>query len=184
MKLIVGLGNPEAKYSHTRHNVGWRMLDAYAKEQGVAFQPKDKFKGLIAEATLGNEKVLLLKPTTYYNEGGEAARACADFYKIAPEDVLVIHDELALPLGTIRTRLDGSDAGNNGVKSVTQHLGPNTARVRIGVYSQLRDQIDDVNFVLGTFSREEDAALGELEVTVARIIDSFVAGSFHVTTHA
>lgn len=183
MKLIIGLGNPEEKYKNTRHNVGFRMLDAFAKEKGIKWQARDKFKASVAELTHEGEKVILAKPTTYYNLSGEAGRAIADFYKIAPEDILIIHDELALPFGTIRTRIGGSDAGNNGIKSLNQHLGPNTARIRIGVYNDLRDRIDDADFVLGNFTSDEDKILSELKPKVVSIIDDFIADKFNVTSH-
>ena len=108
MKLIIGLGNPEPRYDLTRHNVGFFALDRLADLAGLTFAPKSKFKADMAEFSIGNEKILLAKPTTYYNESGQAARAICDFYKIAPDDVLVIHDELSLPFGTIRTRTGGS----------------------------------------------------------------------------
>lgn len=184
MKLIIGLGNPEERYKNTRHNVGFRVLDEYAKEKGIEFQPKDKFRAHVAEFTIDGEKVILAKPVTYYNLTGESARLIADFYKIAPEDVLIIHDELALPFGTIRTRAGGSDAGNNGIKSIIQHLGPNTARIRFGVYNELRDRIDDADFVLSNFTKVEDEALAELSKKVSVLIDTFIRGSFEVTTHS
>lgn len=184
MKLVIGLGNPEDKYLRTRHNVGWRMLDIYADKKGAEWQNKSKFKALVAETTVEGEKVLLAKPTTYYNLSGEAGRAIADFYKISPEDILVVHDELALPFGTIRTRLGGSDAGNNGVKSISQHLGENTARVRIGVYNDLRDRIDDRDFVLNNFTRSETDKMSEIAEKVGKIVDDFVSDNFQPTTHS
>lgn len=184
MKLVIGLGNPEDKYLRTRHNVGWRMLDIYADKQGADWQNKSKFKALVAEVPVEGEKVILAKPTTYYNLSGEASRAIADFYKIAPQDVLVVHDELALPFGTIRTRLGGSDAGNNGVKSISQHLGENTARVRIGVYNDLRDRIDDRDFVLNNFTRLEAEKMPEIAEKVGNIVDDFVLDNFQPTTHS
>ena len=184
MKLIVGLGNPESKYTSTRHNVGFRMLDAYATHCGATFKTASKFKADTAEIAVNGEKVILAKPTTYYNLSGEAVRSIADFYKISPEDILVIHDELALPFGVIRTRLGGSDAGNNGVKSVTEHLGPSTARIRIGVYNELRDRMDDANFVLGSFSKDEAETLTEKQQKIASLIDAFISGTFEVTTHS
>ena len=184
MKLIVGLGNPEEKFKNTRHNVGFRILDEYAREKGVDFQPKEKFRAHVAELSVDGEKILLAKPTTYYNLTGESARAIADFYKIAPSDILVVHDELALPFGTIRTRTGGSDAGNNGIKSMNQHLGQDTARIRIGVYNELRDRIDDADFVLSNFTRTEDDALTALAGKIIGIIDDFTAGHFQTTTHA
>lgn len=185
MKLILGLGNPEEKFARTRHNAGFRVLDAYAAEKGMEWQTKDKFKALVAELTIGGEKVILAKPTTYYNQVGEAGQAIADFYKIAPEDILIVHDELALPFGTIRTRQGGSDAGNNGVKSMNQHLSPNTARIRIGVYNDLRDRIDDADFVLSNFTKAEDETLqSSLSEKAGKLIDDFIAGRFTPTTHA
>lgn len=183
MKLIVGLGNPEERYKNTRHNVGFKMLSAYAAEKGIEFQLKDKFRACIAEVNSGSEKVILAKPTTYYNNVGEAAHPIADFYKINPSAVLIVHDELALPFGTIRTRIGGSDAGNNGIKSMNQHLGPDTARIRIGVYNDLRDRIDDADFVLSNFTHEETEKLAELTKKAIDIIDSFINNSFHVTSH-
>lgn len=184
MKLIVGLGNPEERYESTRHNTGFKVVDAYVESRGGGFKPKDKFKASIAEVSSGGEKVLLAKPTTYYNLSGEAVRAIADFYKITPGDILVIHDELALPFGTIRTRIGGSDAGNNGVKSVTEHIGPDTARMRIGIYNELRDKIDDADFVLSRFTKNESEHFDDLHKKTAAIIDAFITGSFEATTHS
>lgn len=183
MKLIIGLGNPEERYRNTRHNVGFRVVDAYATEKSEAFSMKDKFRASIAELTAGEEKVILAKPATYYNNVGEAARLISDFYKIDPEDILVIHDELALPFGTIRTRIGGSDAGNNGIKSMNQHIGDRTARVRIGVYNDLRDRIDDADFVLSNFTKPEEKALALLTGKAITIIDEFIHESFLVTSH-
>src|SRR6202007_316026 len=116
MKIIFAQGNPGQEYEKTRHNVGFLALDFYADKKTVQFQTKSKFYPDIAELTDGGEKVLLVKPTTFYNETGRAAHALADFYKVDTTDILVIHDELALPFGTLRLREKGSDAGNNGIK--------------------------------------------------------------------
>ena len=183
MKLIIGLGNPEERYKHTRHNIGFRILSQYADAAGLSFQLKDKFRACIAEFSVDGEKVILAKPTTYYNHVGEAARLIADFYKIESGDVLIIHDELALPFGTIRTRIGGSDAGNNGIKSLNQHLGTDTARIRVGVYNDLRDRIDDADFVLSNFTKAEDEALVALTKKAAEIIDNFIQDKFSATTH-
>lgn len=183
MKLIVGLGNPEERYRATRHNTGFMIVEHYVGEKSGVFQHKDKFKADIAELSVDNEKVIVVKPTTYYNLSGEAVRAISDFYKIAPEDILIVHDELALPFGTLRTRYGGSDAGNNGIKSVNDHLGPSTARLRMGVYNELRDRIDDADFVLSKFTADETGHFSELFKKSVYIIDSFVAGTFDSTTH-
>ncbi|MEO5499066.1 MAG: aminoacyl-tRNA hydrolase [Candidatus Saccharimonadales bacterium] len=185
MKLIIGLGNPEERYTNTRHNLGFRVLDAYGKKNGADFAPKEKFKAHVAELIVAGEKVILAKPTTYYNNAGECVRSLVDFYKPEADSILVVHDELALPFGTIRTRIGGSDAGNNGVKSITQHMGPDTARIRIGVYNDLRDRIDDADFVLSNFTKVETKALSDVTLPKAiQIIDDFVADNFAHTTHA
>ena len=183
MKLVIGLGNPEAKYDGTRHNVGFAMLDMLADDLGISFQDKPKFKAHVAETTVDGEKVLLVKPTTYYNLSGEAMRLIADFYKIDRQDILIIHDELALPLATLRTRKGGSDAGNNGIKSINEHGGEQSARIRIGIWNELRDRMDDVSFVLGKFNAEEQKTLKDLEPTVMALVRAFADGSFDVTTH-
>ncbi len=183
MKLIVGLGNPETRYDNTRHNIGFMALDSFTQKHGISFSLQKKFKAEIAETSIQGEKVLLLKPHTYYNLSGESVRAAADFYKIAPEDILLIHDELMLPFGTIRTRLGGRDAGNNGIKSINQHMGEQTARIRFGVSNSTREHIDDVNFVLGKLSKEEQAAVPELLDLVGTLIERFAAGDFETTTH-
>ena len=182
MKLIVGLGNPEPRYDGTRHNVGFYVLDAFAKEQRVTFQNKDKFKALIAEFEQTGEKIILAKPTTYYNLVGESVRALADFYKIALENILVVHDELALPFGTIRTREKGSDAGNNGMKSIIAHLGPTTKRIRIGIENDLCEHMDAADFVLAKFKPTEKKVLEDTVVhTVLNHIEKFINNSFEPT---
>lgn len=163
MKIIFAQGNPGLQYQHTRHNVGFMTLDAFALRHSLSFTPKPKFTADIAEFTHRDEKILLVKPTTFYNETGISARQLIDFYKLTPStDLLVLHDELALPLGVVRTRLSGSDAGNNGIKSLNSHVGPNYARVRIGIFNSLRTQTNDADFVLAKFSQDETAILPEI----------------------
>lgn len=183
MKLIVGLGNPEQQYTGTRHNAGFQAVTNYAAKQGAVFQLKDKFKSQIAEFNASGDKVILCLPTTYYNLSGEAVRAVSDFYKIPATDVLVVHDELALPFGTVRTRIGGSDAGNNGIKSVNAHL-PDTARIRIGIANDLRTTNPDVDIVLGKFSAEESKKLAEIQKHIDADIDAFISGDFEATTHS
>lgn len=180
MRLIVGLGNPEKKYDGTRHNVGFFVLDAVAAETGLSWQHKDKFKAFIAE--LPDKTALLVKPTTYYNLVGESVRALTDFYKIAPEDILIVHDELALPFGTLRTREQGSDAGNNGIKSMNAHLGHTTKRLRIGTHNELTDFMDAADFVLAKFTPTERSDLSEKIIPVVKIqIEKFLAGTLEPT---
>lgn len=175
MKLIIGLGNPEPRYDNTRHNVGFLLLDRVAAQHGTTWQEKSKFKAVIAEITIASEKALLLKPTTYYNLSGEAVRAVSDFYKLqAATDILVLHDELALPFGTLRTRLSGSDAGNNGIKSVIQHVGADFARIRVGIANELAERADAADFVLGRFTADELAAMDALAEHTYEFIEDFV----------
>ncbi|HEY1085253.1 MAG TPA: aminoacyl-tRNA hydrolase [Candidatus Saccharimonadales bacterium] len=179
MKLIFALGNPEKRYEQTRHNIGFEIIDAYAREHNASFQQKDKFKAEVAEVVVHGEKILLVKPTTYYNEVGESLRPLMDFYKVTPENTLIIHDDLALPFGTVRSRIGGSDAGNNGIKSINQHGGEQSNRLRIGIASSQRAVMGDVNFVLARFSLDETTQLTKIIVPGAiELVQSFLAGSF------
>src|SRR6266496_241589 len=175
MKLIIGLGNPEPQYDLTRHNVGFLLLDRLAAELELSWQPKPKFKGVVAEGVIGGEKALLLKPSTYYNLSGEAARAVVDFYKLAPaQDVLVLHDELALPFGTLRTRLGGSDAGNNGIKNLIAHLGMDFARIRVGIANESSAALPAMDFVLGRLTSTELAGIPDIARHALKFIEDFV----------
>mgnify|MGYP001478817099 CR=1 FL=1 len=178
MKLIFAQGNPGKQYEQTRHNVGFLALDYYANKNSLSFQSKMKFNADIAEHTQGGEKIIIAKPMTFYNETGVSARAIADFYKIAPEDILVIHDELMLPFGKLRVRHAGRDAGNNGIKSLNNHLGDSFARIRIGIQNDLHKQIQDTDFVLGKFTEQERKALSTLILPeVSSMIDRFIDGN-------
>lgn len=183
MKIIIGLGNPETRYNNTRHNTGFAVMDAFAKRSNTTFQVKDKFKAHVAEATISGEKVLLVKPLTFYNESGQSYRLLIDFYKVEPEDVLVIHDELSLPFGTVRNRVGGSDAGNNGIKSINAHGGASTARMRVGIGNEYRSIMGDTDFVLGKFSKQEHEIFSEqLLPKASQSIESFISGEFEHTS--
>ncbi len=184
MKIILAQGNPEITFDGTRHNVGFAAIDFCAAEKGVVFQAKPKFDALIAELSDGEEKVLLVKPTTYYNETGRTARALVDFYKLETSDVLVIHDELALPFGTLRTREKGSDAGNNGIKSLSAHIGENYARIRVGIWNEIADKQGSFDFVLGKFSSEDTEKLQkDIFPKISNLIDDFITGKHTSTSH-
>ena len=156
MKLIFAQGNPEPDYTASRHNVGFSILNFLAKDLGAKWTDKPKFNAIIAETKISGEKVLFVKPTSYYNETGAPIRKLIDFYKLeSVSDVLVIHDDLALPFGTIRVRKQGSDGGNNGIKSINSQIGQDYTRVRIGTHNELREKMDDANFVLSKFSGDE-----------------------------
>jgi len=177
MKLLVALGNPEPKYDNTRHNIGFFVADTFATAYGLTWQNKSKFKATVAEG----KGFVIAKPATYYNLVGESARAICDFYKISPHDVLIIHDDLALPLGTIRTRHGGSPAGNNGIKSITQHLGDATARLRIGTHADT--PMDQVSFVLSKFTADEQQIVVDQLPKVFGLINDFLNETFQPTTH-
>ena len=189
MKLIVGLGNPGAEYQETRHNFGFMALDAYVRHHGVAWRSKAKFSAEMAELDLDGEKVLLAKPQTFYNLVGNAVQQIRSFYKIDINDVLVIHDEMALPLGTIRTRRGGSDAGNNGIKNIINTNGAEFARVRIGsglqptVSGDTQPTHNRRDYVLGRLSAADRNILDEESATVGQIITEFIEGEFIETTY-
>ena len=185
MKLIIAQGNPGPRYATSRHNVGWMALDAVAQHQDVLWLEKSKFHAHIAEIRLADEKVLLVKPTTFYNESGTSARALCDFYKLTPiDDILVIHDDINLPLGTIRVRSKGSDGGNNGIKSLNTHLGPNYTRLRIGVDAERRSVVGDTDFVLSAFTPDEMSLLTRSILPRAlELIRDFCRGDIVITSH-
>ena len=132
MKLFVGLGNPGASYAGHRHNIGYRAVDRIAADHG--FGPwKHAYQGLVAEGRLGSEKVVLLKPETFMNLSGQSVQAAAAFYKVAPADMVVFHDELDLAPGKLRLKQGGGHAGHNGLRSIHGHLGEGYGRVRIGI---------------------------------------------------
>lgn len=185
MKVIFAQGNPGEEYSSTRHNIGWLVLDAFAKAKGIDWHTKAKFFANIAEYTTAGEKVLLVKPTTFYNETGRSARALVDFYQLNPAtDMLVVHDDLVLPFGTLRAREKGSDAGNNGVKSLNAHIGEHYARLRVGISSELRDRMDDTTFVLGKFTSGEAQELKQTIIPKTfELIENFGSGNYKATSH-
>lgn len=185
MKIIFGLGNPGSDYEGTRHNTGFMAVNAFAKEQGAQFTEKTKFQAYIAELNFEGEKVLLVKPTTFYNEVGISARALVDFYKLTqPDDLLVIHDDLALPFGTIRVRRKGSDAGNNGIKSLNAHIGHEYFRLRIGIAPEKRQQ-SDTEFVLGKFYSEEVEHFKEVVIPrVREITNQFIQHRLEDTSYS
>lgn len=182
MKLLVGLGNIGPHFTGTRHNIGFEILDSFAAQNSLDWAQKDKFKAFVAEFSLNGEKVILAKPTTYYNVSGEAVRAIKDFYKLENADILIIHDELALPFATLRTREEGSDAGNNGIKSVLAHIGSDVARIRVGIANEHLQNYNAADFVLGKFSREEKSSLTDVFKHASKAILEFVNGDFTSTT--
>lgn len=170
MKVIVGFGNPGSKYNFTRHNLGFLALDFYAKTHKLTWQNKPKFNAIVAKND--ENDTLFIKAQTYYNEVGQSVRAVLDFYKLSPQDILVICDDFNLEFGKIRFRERGSAGGNNGLKSIIAHLGTEDfPRLRIGTANDdIRSKVGDTDFVLSRFSEQEYAELP----TILREIESFI----------
>ena len=178
MKVILALGNPGEKYAYTRHNAGFLVIDQLAAGQSAQFSNKPKFFSDIAELNMSGKKILLVKPTTYYNEVGIAARAILDFYKLTLDDLLVIHDDTDLDFGKIRIRKGGRDAGSNGLKSLHAHIGADFWHIRIGTDNLLRRQIGDVDFVLSKFNTDERKILRDWTIPEAiKLIGTFLDGT-------
>ena len=153
--LLVCLGNPGREYANTRHNIGFLAADALEKRCGVKIN-KLKYRALTGEVRLGGQRVLVLKPQTYMNLSGEAVKLAGGFYKIPPEHVLVISDDVALPLGKLRIRAGGSAGGHNGLKNIIAHLGTDQfPRIRVGVGAPAHPDHEMVDWVIGNFTPQE-----------------------------
>ncbi len=179
MKLIVLLGNPGAKYADNRHNVGWQFGDFFQqKEDFEAFREEKKFFGAIANSTISEEKVLLLKPLTFMNHSGAAVLAVKHFYKLELADIIVIFDDKDLPFGQVRFRLHGGSGGHNGIKDIITHLGSEEfSRIKIGVDNPLRQEFDQdtAAFVLSDFSKTQKQQLPTeiFPLVVEKLVDWF-----------
>lgn len=173
MKLIVGLGNPGKEYEKTRHNVGFDIVDQLAEELSIK-NFKDKFQGLLAEGTIRGEKVLLLKPQTYMNLSGNSVAQVIKFYKIDPKtEMVVIYDDMDLPLGKLRIKEKGSAGGHNGIKSIISHLGQDFLRVKCGI-GKAQNKAENINFVLGKFSKDEQNLMDELSKNVISSVNDII----------
>lgn len=176
--LIVGLGNPGTEYHETRHNAGWMVLDAFAKASNIVFS--DKRYGFIAETSVKGRKLILLKPTTFMNLSGNAVRYWLEKENIPTENLLVVVDELALPLGTFRLKGSGSNGGHNGLGHIQQLIGQKYARLRMGIGSEFaRGQ--QIDYVLGKFSEEEMKELTPAIETAQEVIKSFCLAGIDIT---
>ena len=157
--MLVGLGNPGPKYARSRHNVGFRAIDALCERQRCRCD-RLRLKALTGFCELGGQKVLLVKPMTYMNLSGQAVRPLADYYRIPPERILVIFDDISLPVGKLRVRPDGSAGGHNGVKSLIAELGTQDfPRVKVGVGAKPHPDYDLADWVLSSFSSQEEKLL-------------------------
>ena len=178
MKIILFQGNFPEKYNGTRHNAGFEFADYLAKKINAKFQEKPKFKAFIAEISLFGEKVLLVKPTTFYNETGFSARSICDFYKVDfRKDFLAVHDDLDLDFGVVRVRKSGSSAGNNGLKSLISVFGEDFARMKIGIKNEFLPKIGAMNFVLAKFSKNESEKLPQIFEICEDFVEEFTKDS-------
>ncbi|MEM9169756.1 MAG: aminoacyl-tRNA hydrolase [Pseudomonadota bacterium] len=174
MLIIAGLGNPGDRYARNRHNVGFMAADAVADAH--AFGPsRRKFQADVRDGRLGGARALIVKPVTYMNESGQAVRAAAQFYKVAPENVVVIYDEIDLAPGKVRARTGGGHAGHNGVRSLIAHLGAGFRRVRVGV-GRPGDKAGVHGHVLGDFAKADEAWLAPLLEAMAEAAPALVDG--------
>ena len=178
MKLIIGLGNPGKEYERTRHNTGFMVLDRLSEKLNIEIS-QNKFKGLYGKGKYKGEDVLLLKPQTYMNLSGESVRQVMDFFKISQEDILVVYDDLDMPVGKLRLRQSGSAGGHNGIKNIIFHTGSqNFNRIRVGI--DRSKYIKVVDYVLSRFTSEEQEAIEQgVENASDAIIDYLEHGFNH-----
>lgn len=176
MFLVVGLGNPGAEYDKTRHNVGFMTADALHDD--YHFGPyKSKFDGLIAEGNVDGEKIYLLKPQTYMNLSGNSVLKAANFYKILPQNVIVIHDDMDLPVGKIKAKIGGGAGGHNGLKSIDAAITPNYNRIRLGVGHPQGTGKEVVNHVLSRFSKSDFALIEKNIELISTLLPALIKGS-------
>lgn len=174
MLLLVGLGNPGGKYEKNRHNVGFMAVDEIVRRHNFSVEQK-KFQSLVSEGRIGSEKVLIIKPQTYMNESGRAVGEAMRFYKLSPADVIVLYDELDITVAKVKVKMGGGHAGHNGIRSITNHIGPDFKRVRIGI-DHPGDKSKVHSHVLGDFNREQSQKIEELLSAVADGIAPLCAG--------
>jgi len=189
MRLFVGLGNPGAKYARNRHNIGFMAVDEIARRHG--FAPwRRRLQGETSEGTLGTERVILLKPTTYMNDSGRSVQEAASSFKIAPGDVTVFHDELELPPGKVRVKIGGGIAGHNGLRSISAHIGNDYRRVRLGIgHPGVKELVH--GHVLSDFAKADNdwvatlcEAVAEHAALVAKGTDATFANRVHLAMQA
>ena len=172
--LVVFLGNPGLKYEGTRHNAGFMTADALARAKGVSIN-RSRFKALTATVDIGGESVMLMKPQTYMNLSGEAVIQAVRFYKIKPENVIVVSDEMSLPIGKLRIRTKGSAGGHNGLKNIIAHLGTDAfPRIRLGVGAPPHPEYDVADWVLSAFRGRDAEDMAEAAKRAAEAVECYV----------
>ncbi len=166
LRIIVGLGNPGPEHQVTRHNVGFWFVDLLARRHGGEFRDYRKYSGETARVTIDGQELILLKPTTYMNRSGLSVRQISDFYKIAPDDILVAHDELDLPVGSVRLKNGGGHGGHNGLRDTIAHIGENFWRLRLGIgHPGIKAEV--IDYVLTRAPRAEEDLILEAVNTAA-----------------
>ncbi|WP_374685790.1 aminoacyl-tRNA hydrolase [Promineifilum sp.] len=177
--LIVGLGNPGRQHLYNRHNVGFMAVDKLAARHDIDLR-RVQSRALVGSGRIAGRPVILAKPQTFMNLSGEAVGALARFYKIAPEALLVVYDELDIPFGALRLREKGGAGGHNGMRSIIQHLGQEFARLRLGI-GRPPGRMDPAAYVLQDFGRDELPAAGEMLTTAVEAMESFVRDGIQLT---
>ena len=171
MIIIVGLGNPGREYNNTRHNIGFEAINYIADKYNIDID-REKFKGVYGEGVIGGQKVILLKPTTYMNLSGESVRAIMDFYKLTQDEIIILYDDISLPVGRLRIRDKGSAGGHNGIKSIISNLGTDKfSRIKIGVGESKGDL---VKHVLGQFSKKDSEVLQDVLSTAISATETII----------
>ena len=174
MYLIVGLGNPGRDYVGTRHNMGFEALDAICAKYDIKLN-KEKFRAIYGEGRIGGEKVLVIKPQTYMNLSGESVREFRDWFKMEEENIIVIYDDISLPVGKLRIREKGSAGGHNGIKNIIYQLGTDVfPRIKIGVGAPDHPDFDVKDYVLGKFSQEETEVLIKTVIRAAAAVEEMI----------
>lgn len=174
MYIVAGLGNPTKEYEKTRHNVGFEVIDVLADRLGTTVEEK-KFRGYYGRGIIGGEKVILLKPQTFMNLSGESVRAAADFYKIDPQHIIIIYDDVSLDVGQLRIRTKGSAGGHNGIKNIIAHLGTQEfPRIKVGVGEKPK-KMDLADYVLSRFSKEDRAVMEDAFAEAAKAVETMIA---------
>jgi peptidyl-tRNA hydrolase, PTH1 family len=175
--LIIGLGNPGREFAGSRHNIGFEVLDEFAKLNDFpGWVAKKDLKSVLTMQTLGENRVILAKPATYMNNSSQAAQAVQQFYRVYNQNTLAVYDELAIAFGSLRTRVGGADAGHNGVKSLIQHIGDDFGRLRIGVGSETAKKAEAADFVLGEFTKKEQQILPLIIREANALITEYIFG--------
>ena len=174
MYIVAGLGNPGREYDMTRHNIGFEAIDYIADNKNVKVN-KLKYKALYGETKIGTEKVYLVKPQTYMNLSGESIREFCSFFKVPPENVIIINDDISLDTGKIRIRAKGSAGGHNGLKSIIYQLNSdNFPRIRIGVGAPKHEDYELADYVLGRFSKDEIPVLEDAIIKTAKAVEEII----------